>query len=141
MLRSITASGATLALLICLAAASLAPARAAHIYIGEFEAIPARNNALAARDVVFLWWCAETLLRYPQVPARAPPAPSPLPPRLMCPSFCRPGPESFHNTFSNITAIELPGATLRLVTAADMFGLGLAKMAALHVSGWLTCSC
>lgn len=44
------------------------------------------------------------------------------------------GVDSFINSFENATAVELDGATLRLLTAADVYGLGLASMSALHVS-------
>lgn len=58
----------------------------------------------------------------------------PYPPSS-CPTLLCTGPESFISTFDSLPAIDLPGATLRLVTADDSYGLSLTGMSALHVSG------
>ena len=52
-------------------------------------------------------------------------APAPIPPA---------GVESFINTFTNLTTVELEGLTIRLATPAESYGLKLAGMSALHVS-------
>ena len=65
---------------------------------------------------------------HPSLPLTAPTAPRP-------PTA---GPADFIGDLSNTTLIpplELDGATLRLATSNEVFGLGLAGMSALHVSG------
>ena len=58
--------------------------------------------------------------------------PAPPPPFLPLPA----GVESFINTFHNVTTVELDGLTIRLATPAESYGLSLAGMSALHVSGF-----